>query len=314
MRSELSAPQSVSRSERCRLAPARLGVIFGLTAAAIWGAFIAVSNLGIETGLLPEDMTFLRFSAAALVLLPFLLTRQPATLAGVGWGRAAVLAAFAGPFYVLATGHGYKHAPLAHGAVIQLGMITMTGMLIAARWFADRLSKRRVVGLLILLLGLGTVAGPGLLEASAGTWRGDVLFATAGIMFAVYAALVRHWKLDAFSATISMVAVSVLAYAPVYIIGGGLERLASAEVSDLIIQALVQGVLSGVVSIYAFSRAVELLGAGRASLFPAIAPAMAMLMGIPLLGEWPSMWQWSGLVIATFGLIWAASQTTKSSA
>ncbi|UOV05423.1 DMT family transporter [Pseudoxanthomonas sp. F37] len=288
--------------------------MFGLIAAAIWGAFIAVSNLGIETGLLPADMTFLRFSAAALVLLPFLLTRQPATLAGVGWPRAAILAVFAGPLYVLATGQRYLYAPLAHGAVIQLGVITMAGTLIAAFWFADRLTARRVSGLLTLLVGLVAVAGPSLLVAGSGTWRGDALFALAGLMFAVYAALVRHWKLNAFSATIAMVMISATVYAPIYIAGGGLHRRASADISDLVIQALVQGVLSGVVSLYAFSRAIELLGAARAALFPALAPALAMLMGIPLLGEWPTMWQWIGLAIATFGLVWAATQQPKQHA
>ena len=50
-------------------------------------------------------------------------------------------------------------------------------------------------------------------------------------------------------------------------------------------QALVQGLLSGVVAVFAYGRAVARLGAARAAVFAAMVPAVAILLGIPVAGE-----------------------------
>ena len=60
--------------------------------------------------------------------------------------------------------------------------------------------------------------------------------------------------------------------------------------------------LVGVLAVYAFARAVLLLGAARAAMFPAMVPAVAVLFGIPVAGEWPEPAQWLGLGIVLAGL------------
>jgi drug/metabolite transporter (DMT)-like permease len=52
----------------------------------------------------------------------------------------------------------------------------------------------------------------------------------------------------------------------------------------------------------AFTKSVAILGTARAACFPAIIPAIALLIGIPLTGETPTSLQWLGLVIITLGL------------
>jgi drug/metabolite transporter (DMT)-like permease len=57
------------------------------------------------------------------------------------------------------------------------------------------------------------------------------------------------------------------------------------------------------VALFAFSRAVQDLGASRAALFPALSPGVAILLGIPVTGEVPSLIQLTGLAILTMGLV-----------
>src|SRR5690606_30663269 len=59
---------------------------------------------------------------------------------------------------------------------------------------------------------------------------------------------------------------------------------------------------SGIVSLFAFSRAVSCLGAARASLFPALAPGVAILLGVPLTGEIPTLPQVGGVIVLSAGL------------
>jgi drug/metabolite transporter (DMT)-like permease len=53
----------------------------------------------------------------------------------------------------------------------------------------------------------------------------------------------------------------------------------------------------------AYTRAVILLGVSRAVLFPAIVPAVSVLIGIPIVGEIPGALQIAGLALVTAGLL-----------
>jgi drug/metabolite transporter (DMT)-like permease len=61
--------------------------------------------------------------------------------------------------------------------------------------------------------------------------------------------------------------------------------------------------LSGVVAVILFTRAAELLGPARAAIFPALVPGAAILIGIPVAGEWPNAWQIAGLALVSLGLL-----------
>ena len=69
--------------------------------------------------------------------------------------------------------------------------------------------------------------------------------------------------------------------------------------------------LTGFVSLVAFGRSIQILGAARASRFPALVPASAIVLGIPVVGEWPSWGQTAGLVVVTIGLLIALSSGIK---
>ena len=71
--------------------------------------------------------------------------------------------------------------------------------------------------------------------------------------------------------------------------------------AENLVQVVVQGILSGVVPIYLFARAVILLGAGRAATFPALVPGFSLIIGYLALGIVPSLAQVIGLVIVVIG-------------
>ncbi|MEK7456341.1 MAG: DMT family transporter [Pseudomonadota bacterium] len=290
----------------------RQGIVFGLVASLIWGGYIAVTHQGMSAGLTSWDLAFLRFAVAGIVLLPWWLSHAPLTLAGIGLMRGIVLALLAGPLFVLVGASGFLFAPLAHSAVIQLGMVTLMGILLARIFNAERQTGRRALGTAFIVAGLAVTAGPSLLLASSQAWKGDMLFALAGTMWAIFTVLQRRWKVDALAATATVSVVSALIYVPLYLFWKGGGRL--LEVSPLLLlqQAVMLGVLAGGVALFAFGRAVQLLGAARASIFPALAPAVAILLGIPLSGTVPTPWQLAGLVTLSIGLLLGVQSPRKS--
>ncbi len=292
----LSPPRQASDSRR-------MGYALGLGAVAIWACYLALAKRGVSGGLTGMDFALLRFGTAGLVMLPWLLKHGIGDLAGVGWGRGVVLAAFAGPLFILSGVAGFAFAPLAHGALVQPATIVVASSILAAWVFRDRPDRARVIGIAVIVAGLVTIAGPSLWSGSAHVLLGDGLFVLAGLLWAAFTVMTRHWAIPALPATAAVSVLSMIVIVPIYFATQDLSRLAALPLEVLVLQVLVQGVLSGVLAVILFTRAVERLGPGHAAIFPAMVPAVAVLVGIPIAGEWPNAWQMLGLTFVTAGVL-----------
>jgi len=279
----------------------RTGALFGLSAAVMWALYLTYVRRAAVTGLGPGDIIALRYGVAALCMLPWLIWRGSLQdLAGVGWRRGALLAVFAGPLFPWLAATGFQFAPLAHGAVIQPSSAVMIATLIAILFLAERMTRGQVLGLSLVILGIGLIGASS--PSGGDAWRGQLLFVGAGAMWAMFTVLLRVWSVSGLAATAAVNVVSALVFIPLYLAFGDTSRLVDLGAVDFAGLALVHGVLAGVLAIAAYGRAVTLLGITRASLFPAIVPAVALVLGIPLVGEWPSAAEWIGAALATLGL------------
>jgi drug/metabolite transporter (DMT)-like permease len=72
--------------------------------------------------------------------------------------------------------------------------------------------------------------------------------------------------------------------------------------SDIALQAFVQGLLTAIISLLLYGRAVSILGASGGAAFAALCPAMTALLGIPILGEWPGMIDWAAISLTSAGV------------
>jgi drug/metabolite transporter (DMT)-like permease len=282
----------------------RWGFACGATMALGASLSFAAARAGILGGLLAVDMIFARFVVAGLVMLPLLIRFGVRDLAGIGWRRAAILTVLGGaPFALLQTG-GYGFAPLAHGAVIAPSTVTIVSTVGAALFLRERLSRNHLVGAAVVLGGIVLIGWDGLMQPGGEqAWLGDLMFFASSVLWAGFTLLLRHWRVPALRAT---AVVSVLSFAivtPVYLGAMGTTHLAALPVGPLVFQGLVQGGLQGAVTMIAYSQAVMLLGVSRAVLFPAIVPAVSVLIGIPIVGEIPSVLQVAGLGLVTLGLL-----------
>jgi drug/metabolite transporter (DMT)-like permease len=282
----------------------RLGLLSGAVMALGASLSFAAARAGILGGLLPVDLIFARFIVAGLIMLPVLLRFGVHDLAGIGWRRGLVLTALGGaPFALLQTG-GYGFAPLAHGAVIAPSTVTIVSTIGAAVFLRERLGRNHLVGAAIVLGGIVLIGWDGLAQpAGERAWLGDLMFFASSLLWACFTLLLRHWRVPALRATAVVSVLSFLVSTPAYLLWAGPAHLAALPVGTLVFQGLIQGGLQGAVTMVAYSQAVTLLGVSRAVLFPAIVPAVSVLVGIPIVGEVPSLLQVSGLGLVTLGLL-----------
>jgi len=129
-------------------------------------------------------------------------------------------------------------------------------------------------------------------------WAGDALFLLSSVLWAGFTLLIRIWRIDAVRATSVVAVLSLCVVVPIYFRYRGWAHLAELPRAAFVFQAVLQGLLQSVITIMAFSRAV---------LFPAIVPAISVLIGIPTLGEIPTALQLAGVVIVSAGMLVAVA-------
>jgi drug/metabolite transporter (DMT)-like permease len=285
----------------------RWGFLSGTIMALGASLSFAAARAGILDGLGVTDMIFARYLVAGAVMLPLLVRWGLPSLAGIGLRRACILTLLGGaPFALLQTG-GYGFAPLAHGAVIAPSTVTIVSTIGAAVFLRERLSRAHVAGAAIVLLGIGLIGWDGIAQSARGAgeraWVGDLMFFLSSLMLASFTLLLRHWRLTALRATAAVSVLSMIVATPLYLAWAGTEHLSALPLAALALQGIIQGGVQGVVTMFAFSQAIILLGVSRAVLFPAIVPAVSVLMGIPIVGEIPGTLQIAGLGLVTAGLL-----------
>ncbi|MBS0550386.1 MAG: DMT family transporter [Proteobacteria bacterium] len=282
----------------------RLGLLSGAFMALGASLGFAAARAGILAGLEAIDLIFARFVVAAALMLPLLIRFGLRDLAGIGWRRSLVLTALGGaPFAMLQTG-GYAFAPLAHGAVIAPATVTIVSTIGAALFLHERLSRNHVFGATIVLGGVLLIGWDGLHAASGPrAWLGDLLFFASSVLWACFTLLLRHWRVPALRATSVVVVLSCILTVPTYLLWVGPAHVQALPLGLIAFQGLVQGGVQGALTMVAYGQAVVLLGVSRAVLFPAIVPALSVLIGIPIVGEIPGVLQVLGLGLVTLGLL-----------
>jgi drug/metabolite transporter (DMT)-like permease len=278
------------------------GAFFGTTAALIWAGFPTITKLSIGSQALDAwDVTALRFGAAGLLLLPLFVRH--------GWGslrlsQALFLACGAGAPYVLLTAGGLAFAPAGH-----MGVITPSCMLVCSTlgsWLLlkDPLTRARALGVGTILAGLLTLGWDGLANHGDRTWIGDAMFVLGGLFWASYTLASRAWRVDPLQATAIVGVLSLLLYVPPYGWFAG-AALVHAPWREVLIQVVFQGVLSAIVALIFYTRAVAILGAARGAVFAALVPSFSLLIAIPLLHELPTPLQLLGVALVTAGMLFA---------
>jgi drug/metabolite transporter (DMT)-like permease len=275
------------------------GAVLGLAAVSIWAGNIVVGGLGLRSSLTPWDISAIRFGVAGLVLLPYLMQRGLA-LERLGWIGVAALVLGGVPTVLLANA-GLLFAPASHAGALFPGVMPLMVTLLAAAFLKEAFTPQKRVGFTLIATGVVAMVWGG--GGTIGTEQniGHLLFLGSALAFACYTVAMRRARLDGLHAAAISAVASMLIYIPPYAIVAGAGIL-EASPGAIALQALVQGLLTAVVSYIIYGVAIGILGASSGAAFAASCPAMTALMGIPILGEWPSAIDWMAIAIISVGV------------
>ncbi len=258
------------------------GVLAALGAAVIWGGMYVVSKVVLEV-IPPVTLVAIRFWVSSLLLLALVRMTNARPIAGrrdcvlvgltgvVGFGLSIVLQ------FV-----GTKLTTAANGALVTSAspaFIVLFAWLLAG----EPLTRRKLAGLALATVGVIIVINPADLSVSL---AGNLALLGAAVTWGLYSVLVRL-------AVRRTPALTVSAYAG--LAGACMTSLmAPFELAVTPVGTLTPGILLGVLylavvstalAMFLWNKALELLGAGRTSLFFFAQPVAGALLGWLLLGE-----------------------------
>jgi len=300
-----------------------IGIAAAIVTVAIWTSFIIVARAMAHKTLTPFDIAFVRMIGAGLVMLPWgwwwvrraRERREPGAermwlgLSPYPWRTTALAGTLAALLYASFAYSGFLYAPAAHASVLMPGMLPWWTTLIALVVIGTPVSGKRWIGLGLIVVGGLLVGGASLLRAFDGgdIWKGDVLFLCASFSWSAYTVMTRKHAMAAIPATIAVCVFAMLTFVPVYALlaltGTVVSHLREAPWSEIVFQAVVQGIGSVVISGITFVRMVETFGPIRSTMITAVVPGLSALGAVLFLGE-PLYWNLLlGIVLVTIGIV-----------
>jgi drug/metabolite transporter (DMT)-like permease len=264
----------------------------------IWGIPYLLIKVAVED-LSPATLVCLRTAIGALVLLPIALARGGFGALVRSWPAvlAYTLAEVTLPWWLLADAERRLSSSLAG---LLIAAVPLLGVLLAwASGSDERLDGRRVLGLLVGFLGVGALLGLDL--------RGDLAsVGEVGLVVAGYAIgpmiVVRHL---ARVSTVGVVAASLVLTAVVYAPLAIAQRPASLPALPVIAAVIVLAVLCTALAFVLYFALITEVGTVRAQTITYVNPAVALVLGVAILGEPFTLGAAVGFCLIVVGLLLA---------
>ncbi|SFD51697.1 Threonine/homoserine efflux transporter RhtA [Bosea sp. CRIB-10] len=280
------------------------GIAWAALAVLILSGWFVVTRFGMTRELRIWDVAALRFGIGALLLAP-ILVRSRARLSPAVWGTGFVFAILWGLPFVLLVAFGLSLTSAALAGAITPALMPLFAGDFAWIFLGEVQGWRRCSGYAAILAGLSVLMLAGAATAGLPSVAGVAALVVAAAMWATYTLLFGRSGLTPIEAAALICFWSAVLFLPVYWLAG-LGRLEQAAISELALQAVYQGVLMSGVAIFTFNSSVAMLGPAAATAIIALLPAVASLLGVPILGEQPSLAELAATAIIVGGVLLVA--------
>ena len=275
-----------------------------LVLALIWGGaffFIGVAVRHVQ----PLTYVWLRLTIGAAGLWTYLMVKGVRiTLPRQVWGSILLLALLNNALPFALFGWGQTH--IASGLASILNATTPIWGVVVAHFLTrdERMSPRKIAGVLLGFGGVATMIGPSLLSSLGTSALAQLACVAASLSYALAAVWARRFKrlgISPFSVTTGQLTAGALVMLPVSMI---VDRPWTHAFPPLSAWAAIAALalLCTAFGYVLYFRLIEHAGATNALLVTLLVPPIAILLGSLFLGETLAPQDFAGLALIAFGL------------
>ena len=287
-----------------------LGLMAALVTVTIWATFMLVTRFAVQSSFTVEELLILRLVPGALVMAP-LMWRLGVIPQGQSWPRAAMLMVGASAVFPFLVSTGLAYAPASDGGALAPGMLPFWTAIAAYFMAGEMTGPRRRLGLAMILLGAMIVSLWQIFAGTdAGAWKGHLLFLTGSGCWAVYTVIFRQSGLSPLHGLVIGLFWGTLLFAPLLIATGNVS-FATASQLDIAVMIVLQSFIIGILAMFLYGYAVQILGAAEAAAFGALTPILALMGGMAFLGETVTALKIVGVTLVAAGVFLASGVLSK---
>lgn len=256
----------------------RRGWVLFIALGIIWGVPYLLIRISVRE-VSPPLLVFVRTAGGALLIWPFVARRGAMRPVLEHWKAlvAYTVAEIALPWLLLFNAERRLSSSLAG---LLVAAVPIVGAVIARLTGTDRLDRRRAAGLLLGILGVATLVGFDVGRSSALAALSLAVVATG---YALGPWILARYlsEVPAMSVVAASLSLCALVYAPV----AAFELPSRSLSGSVIISMATLTVLCTAIAFVAFFALIGEVGAMRATVITYVNPAVAVLLGVTVLGE-----------------------------
>jgi drug/metabolite transporter (DMT)-like permease len=296
-----------------RLSPSLVaGLAWAALSVAIFSGWFVVTRFSVTRELAIWDIMVLRFGIGAVLLAPMLFW-PGRRLPPKAWLEGLVFALLWGMPFVLLVALGLKLTSAAQAASVAPTTMPIFAGLLGWLFLREKQGWARWLGYGAIIVGLACLMVAGTAAHGVPNPWGIAALLVAAAMWAVYTLLFRRSGLTSIQSAALICVWSALLFLPAYWLFG-LSHLGMASAGEIAFQAVYQGVFMSAIAVITFNRAVSLLGPSAATAIIALVPAVATLLAIPVLGEWPAPFEAAAITAIVAGVLFSAKPVRPAGA
>ncbi|WP_338830835.1 DMT family transporter [Bradyrhizobium sp. 27S5] len=262
----------------------------------------------------PVTLSFLRWSAAFLIILPFawkhLARDWPAIRRNLG---IMMLLSITG----ISAFNTLQYWALEHTQALNTLLLQSAAPLVVALWslilLGTRLTLAQLLGVSLSLCGVLVILLHGDLTtlSKIDFNKGDLIFTVALVIFALYSVLtLKRPNIHGLSVAAFTFGCGALFLVPFFIWELGARPVMQLTTNNLLSLFYV-AVFPSTLAYLCFNRGVQLIGANRAAPFFHMVPVFGTIMSIVFIGEHPQAFHFIGFALVLAG-VFAASRKQRA--
>ena len=277
----------------------RRGWLLFTAMCVIWGIPYLLIRVAVRE-LTPATLVFGRCAVAVLLLVPVAALGGQLRPLVARWKPllAYTLVEIAVPWVLLSSAEVHLSSSLT---AILIGTVPLvSAVALRATGDDERLSRRRLAGLLLGFIGVGALVGLDVSGASPGAL---LELALVVVCYAIGPIILARYLVDlpALGVVAASLALTAVGYAPV----AALQFPSAVPSAGALGAVVALGVICSGVAFLVFVALVREVGPGRATVITYVNPAVAALLGVSLLGEALTVGMGVGFVFVLAGSILA---------
>ena len=283
------------------------GVIYGATAAAIWGGMYVVSDVVLQI-IPPFTLLLLRLVLGILSLGIFIVGKPIPKLDRRAWIDILSVGIVG---YGLSLGAQFVGTDLStavNGAVVTSATPAFV-ILFAVIILQEKLTLQRLFAVLLASIGVFVIIDFSQASFSSDTFVGNLYLGVAALTWGLYSVLIRwvsgkYPQVDTLIITLTSFMGGLFLVIPTSILELTQQTVAISDITyGVILGILFLGIVSTAVAMWLWNRAFVLLDASSASVLFFVQPISGAFLGWLFLGQNLTLNIWIGGMLIAFGVL-----------